>query len=156
MRRKRRAGRATRRTGSAASSDEPSGESETDALLRRVGSWLTGAGAWIWAESINFARENPFVTAAAVAGLVRACGTTVDSGQTGLLFSFGRVKKRLEPGFHLMIPFLQRARIVPTRSRTLELENQRIVTEEGLVYVVRANLVWRIAAPQPSHRTRAA
>ncbi|QDU83738.1 Modulator of FtsH protease HflC [Planctomycetes bacterium Pla163] len=140
----RRTGRGTRQDGDAVKGDGPTGDSETDALLRRVSSWLASAGAWIWAETLHFARENPFVTAAAVAGLVRACGTTVDSGQTGLLFSFGRVKKRLDPGFHLMIPFLQRARIVPTRSRTLELENQRIVTEEGLVYVVRANLVWRI------------
>lgn len=144
MRRTRRRSVAGRNAGRDETSARTGGVSEIGDLLRDVRSWLKGAGAWLWTQSVQFARDNPFVTAAAVAALVRACGTTVDSGQTGLLFSFGRVKKRLEPGFHLMIPFLQRARIVPTRSRTLELENQRIVTTEGLVYLVRANLVWRI------------
>ncbi|MEZ5979450.1 MAG: SPFH domain-containing protein [Planctomycetota bacterium] len=85
------------------------------------------------------------MTAAAVAALVRACGTTIQSGTTGLLYSFGRVKKRLEPGFHVLIPFVQIARVVPTRSRTLDLEDQRVVTSEGLVFLCRANVVFRVA-----------
>jgi len=82
-----------------------------------------------------------FTLAAAV---VRAMGVTIESGQTGLLFSFGRARRELQPGFHLLIPFLQRARRMPTRSRTLDLPSQRVTTFEGLVYHVDANLVYRV------------
>jgi len=84
------------------------------------------------------------IVAATVAALVRAMGVTVQSGQTGLLFSFGRARRTLAPGFHVLIPFLQRARRVPTRSRTLDLPAQRVATMQGLVYHADANLVYRI------------
>ena len=57
---------------------------------------------------------------------------------------FGRARRELEPGFHLLIPFLQRARRMPTRSRTLDLPAQRVATHQGLVYHVDANLVYRV------------
>jgi len=76
--------------------------------------------------------------------LVRAMGTTIESGTTGLLFSFGIVKKELKPGFHLLIPYLQKVRRIATRSRTLDLPAQRVATFEGLVYHVDASLVYRI------------
>jgi hypothetical protein len=78
------------------------------------------------------------------AGLVRAMGVTIESGQTGLLFSFGRARRTLAPGFHPLIPFLQRVRRLPTRSRTLDMPAQRVVTLEGLVYHVDANLIYRV------------
>ncbi len=79
-----------------------------------------------------------------IAALVRAMGVKVESGQTGLLFSFGRARRELHPGFHLLIPFVQRARKMPTRSRTLDLPAQRVVNVDGLVYHVDANLVYRV------------
>ena len=84
------------------------------------------------------------VVLATVAALVRAMGVQIQSGQTGLLFSFGRARRELQPGFHLLIPFLQRARRMPTRSRTLDLPSQRVATVHGFVYHVDANLVYRI------------
>jgi len=75
---------------------------------------------------------------------VRAMGVTVESGQTGLRFSFGRAGRELGPGFYPLIPFLQIVRKVPTRSRTMDLPAQRVATFEGLVYHVDANLVYRV------------
>lgn len=92
----------------------------------------------------QFKDEIVLVLAGAVAAIVRAAGVTVESGQTGLLFSFGRAKRTLQPGFHLLIPFLQSARKIPTRSRTIDLPAQRVVTTVGLVYHVDANLIYRI------------
>ena len=80
----------------------------------------------------------------AVATLVRAMGVKIESGWTGLRFTFGRANKELHPGFHIMIPFVQRARKMPTRSRTLDLPFQRVVNLNGLVYHVDANLVYRV------------
>lgn len=80
--------------------------------------------------------------------IVRATGVTVQSGTTGLLFSFGRAKKLVPPGFRMLIPFLQVVRIVPTRQRTMDLPSQRVTTFDGLVYFADANLVYRVVDVQ--------
>ena len=100
-----------------------------------------GLARWLWA---NYAQELVtalFVTAGAI---VRAAGRTVDSGSTGLKFSFGRAVGVVGPGFHPLIPFLQVIRTLPTRSRTLDLPGQQVTTLDGLVYQVDANLVYRV------------
>ena len=106
---------------------------------------------------------------AVVLAIVRASGVTVKSGNTGLIYTAGRVDRQvprwlrpalplirkvpflsgcprqvLKPGFHPMIPFLQQARRVPTRSRTLDLPAQRVAIPSGHVFVADANIVYRI------------
>src|SRR5690606_38266123 len=81
---------------------------------------------------------------ALVLGLVKASGITVRTGHHALKFTCGRVAKVLEPGFHPLIPGLQVARQVPTRARTLDLEAQRVVTDEGYVFEADATVTWRI------------
>ncbi|MBJ02241.1 MAG: membrane protease subunit, stomatin/prohibitin [Planctomycetes bacterium] len=77
--------------------------------------------------------------------VVRAMGITVKSGQRALRFTGGRAGAVLDPGFHWLIPFLQVARPVPTRSRTIDLPAQRVTTLAGFVFTVDANLVYRVA-----------
>lgn len=93
---------------------------------------------------IAFARENPYLVFLAVWGVVRAMGTTVRTGYTGLFFSFGRAKRVLEPGFVLKIPFFQVVRTLPTRSRTLDVPDQKVTSADGLVWFVDVNLVYRV------------
>lgn len=106
---------------------------------------------------------------AAVLTVVRASGVTVKSGNTGLIYTLGRVDREvprwfrpllpivrrvpflagvprqvLEPGFHPMVPFLQQARRVPTRSRTLDLPAQRVAVPSGHVFLADANVVYRV------------
>ncbi|MEM9383155.1 MAG: SPFH domain-containing protein [Planctomycetota bacterium] len=110
-----------------------------------------------------------YILGGVLLGIIRASGVTVESGTTGLLYTLGRIDRPvplvfrplvpllrqlpwlsgvprtlLEPGFHPMIPFLQRARRVPTRSRTLDLPAQKVATFEGYVFVADANVVYRI------------
>lgn len=117
--------------------------------------------------SLSF--ETLYVIAGIISGILRASGAKVRTGTTGLLYTLGRTdrsvprllrpianrfvredgtplfpRRLLEPGFHFMVPFVQVARMVPTRSRTLDLPAQRVVNHEGYVYVVDANLVYRI------------
>jgi len=107
----------------------------------RLAELLRGVGRWLWADH----RSELFYGGMALLwSLVRAMGKTVESGQTGLKFSFGRAVRVVEPGFHPLLPFLQVIRTLPTRSRTLELAAQRVVTDEGLVWDVDANLVYRV------------
>ncbi len=79
-----------------------------------------------------------------VAATIFAISKTVDEDQRGLKYSFGRVRKVVEPGFHFMIPFVQKIRLVTIRSKTLDLEKQKIVTRDGLVYQLDVSLVYRI------------
>lgn len=106
-------------------------------LVRRAPTVLI---AWL----VDQAQQHPYAVFAAVYAFMRAMGVTVRSGNQGLLFSFGRVRGVIEPGFRFLVPFLQIVRIVPTRHRTLDLEGQKVATLDGLVYRVHATLVWRI------------
>jgi len=109
--------------------------------LRSALELVAGAAAFLWE---NFYEEIRYALIAVVVGLVRAAGKTVQSGQTGLKYSFGRATRELPPGFYPLIPFLQVVRVVATRDRTVDLPQQRVTTLDGLVYDVDANLVFRV------------
>lgn len=98
----------------------------------------------LWRFLAQFKEDLAVIVVATVAAFVRAMGVTIESGWTGLRFDFGRARRELPPGFHPLIPFVQTARRVPTRSRTMDLPAQRVTTYDGLVYLVDANLVYRI------------
>lgn len=85
-----------------------------------------------------------YVLFGTVLGILQAMVVQVKTGHTGLRFRLGRAKKVLNHGTHFQIPFLHTSKVVPTRSRTLDLPGQRVVTFEGLVVHAEANLVWRI------------
>lgn len=94
--------------------------------------------------AVDFARQNPYVVFLMVWGAIRAMGTTVRSGTTGLFFSFGRATRICEPGLVLKIPYFQTVRVLPTRWRTLDVPDQRVTSADGLVWFVDVNLVYRI------------
>lgn len=120
-------------------------------------------------DIFSISAEALYVVIGVVSAIVKASGVTVQSGQTGLLYTIGRTdrpipllfrplvaalqaggkltkvpRRILGPGFHPLFPFLQRVRKVPTRSRTLDLPAQKVATFEGYVFVADANLVFRI------------
>jgi hypothetical protein len=119
-------------------------EEPEPSLLGRLAGWLgtlkgLATTALVWAF-----KEQPYLLFMAVLGFVRATGTTVQTGTTGLMFSFGRAVREIPPGFRPLIPFLQIVVKVPTRSRTMDLPAQRVTTVDGLVYYVDANVVYRV------------
>ncbi|QDV06374.1 SPFH domain / Band 7 family protein [Planctomycetes bacterium Poly30] len=110
-----------------------------------------------------------YIILGVISAIVRASGVTIESGYTGLCYTLGEVDRPLpivfrpfaallrqlgvlkgersavlEPGFHPLIPFLQRVRRVPTRQRTMDLPAQRVATFEGYVFHADANIVFRI------------
>jgi regulator of protease activity HflC (stomatin/prohibitin superfamily) len=105
--------------------------------------WL----GWLGKILLNWAMQNPVLVFFAVMAILRSFGTTVQTGWSGVLFSFGRAQKVLEPGFHPLIPIFQKVRQTPVRSITLNLPKQRITTSDGLVYDVDANIVFRVEDP---------
>ncbi len=98
----------------------------------------------VWEWSIDWAKENAYVVSLAIYSGIRALGTTVKSGNTGLFFSMGRATRVLEPGFVFKIPYFQKVVIMPSRARTMDVPDQKVTSVEGLVWFVDVNLVYRI------------
>lgn len=106
-------------------------------FVEALWSWVLDLPSMLWEEY----RLAVYFAAFAV---VRAAGRTIHTGQTGLKFSFGRAVRVVEPGFYPLLPFLQTIKTLPTRSRTLDLPQQRVTNLDGLVFDVDANLVFRV------------
>jgi regulator of protease activity HflC (stomatin/prohibitin superfamily) len=99
----------------------------------------------IWHLGVNYTREHPWTVAVALYGLALSFGVTIQSGQRGILFRWGRVFKELEPGFHWLIPLVHGVKKTPARSVTIDLPPQKVMTADGLVYEVSVNVVYRVA-----------
>lgn len=111
-------------------------------------SWLWSWSWWILATLVDWlwraAKERPYAAFLVALAIVRSFGTTVQTGSVGVLFSFGRAKKVLQPGFHPLVPVVQQVRHQLVRSITLDLPKQRVMTADELVYDVDANVVYRV------------
>lgn len=96
---------------------------------------------------VAWAKRRPFEAFLVAVAIVRLFGTTVRSGQLGVLFRFGRVVRVVQPGFTWLMPGLETVRKTFSRAITMDLAPQRIATADGLVYDVSATLVYRVADP---------
>ena len=111
-------------------------------FLERAWTWVSAFVVLAWKEHT---REFLYAIAGSVWAVMRLAGKTVESGHVGVKFSFGRAVRTCEPGFYPLIPVFQVIRIVPSRARTLDLPRQTLATDDGLVFEVDANLVYRVA-----------
>lgn len=116
-------------------------EAADPGFLERAWAWLSAFLLLSWKENT---REFLYAIAGGVWALVRLAGKTVESGHIGVKFSFGRVVRTCEPGFYPLVPVFQVIRIVPSRARTLDLPRQTLATDDGLVFEVDANVVYRV------------
>jgi hypothetical protein len=98
----------------------------------------------LWHVGVQYALNHPWAAAAALYGLARGFGVTIQSGQRGVLYRFGRVVKELEPGFHWLVPVVHRVKKTPVRSVSVDLAGQKVMTADGLVYDVTVNFVYRV------------
>jgi regulator of protease activity HflC (stomatin/prohibitin superfamily) len=110
--------------------------------LERAWAWLSAFFLLAWEDHT---RELVYALVASGWAVMRLAGKTVQSGQVGVKFSFGRVAKVCEPGFYPLVPIFQVIRLVPSRARTLDLPRQTLTTADGLVFTVDANVVYRVA-----------
>jgi regulator of protease activity HflC (stomatin/prohibitin superfamily) len=111
-------------------------------------SWVLGLAHTIVDFAISFIVDHPMEAALALFALLRLLGTTIQTGSKGVLFAFGHVRKELEPGFHPLLPIILAVRKIPIRSITQDLPKQRLVTADGLVYDVQANIVYHVVDPK--------
>jgi len=111
-------------------------------FLERAWTWLSAFVLLSWKDHT---REFLYALAGSAWAVMRLAGKTVESGHVGVKFSFGRVARTCEPGFYPLVPVLQVIRIVPSRARTLDLPRQTLATDDGLVFEVDANVVYRVS-----------
>jgi regulator of protease activity HflC (stomatin/prohibitin superfamily) len=102
---------------------------------------------WAWGVLYSYAKQHPMMVALALLAFVRSFGTTVQTGWAGVLFTFGRATRVIEPGFQALFPIVQRVKQIPIRSVTLDLPKQRVSADDGLVYDVQTSIVYRIEDP---------
>lgn len=108
---------------------------------------LLTAFSWIWSWIWNWIQEHPKYMGLVALGVVGLMGTLIETGKRGVLYHFGRAKRVLEPGFHFLIPGLQKVKKVHMRDRTLDLFAQRVTSQDGVVYRVDSSLLFRICNP---------
>ncbi|MDF1664446.1 MAG: SPFH domain-containing protein [Planctomycetota bacterium] len=106
-------------------------------------SWLGTIWKFVWA----WVREHEFETMLMLFAIGRLLAAKIETGWTGVLFKFGKVKRTLEPGVHPLIPWFWQVRKVRTRTITLDVAKQKVSSLDGLVYEVDANLVYRVVDP---------
>ena len=116
-------------------------------MLESLIAWLLAVPGWAWTRLLDWGRRHPTSAILVALAVIRSFGTTVQTGWAGVLFSFGRATKVLEPGFHPLVPIFQKVRQTPIRSIALDLPRQRVTTSDGLVYDVHANIIYRVEDP---------
>jgi len=115
--------------------------------LLEVWAWISAGFVLVWHILLNELNEHPSGALIALYFVARMTGITIQTGQQGVRYRFGRVVRALGPGFHWKVPGLERIRVVPARSQTLDLERQTLSTPNGLVLELDANLVYRVVDP---------
>ncbi len=67
--------------------------------------------------------------------------------EQGLTERFGRYRKTLDPGFHLIIPFIENVRKVDMREQVVDVPPQEVITQDNVVVTVDAVVYYQATDP---------
>ena len=82
-----------------------------------------------------------------IAATVLAGSHVVPEGNCGIVYTFRKYSKTLQPGKCFVLPLIQRLRLVDMRPATSEFENKKVKTKDGLIIGMRDSLKWHVADP---------
>lgn len=68
----------------------------------------------------------------------------VDEYERGLLFQFGKFQGMINPGWRVIIPFVQRMVIIDIRTKTVELSDQEAMTSENVSVKIGAVVFYKV------------
>ena len=68
----------------------------------------------------------------------------IDQTEAGLVMRLGKYNRRLEPGFHWVIPFFESVEADDITTRVESMVNQSLTTRDGKKILVSVNIQWRI------------
>jgi regulator of protease activity HflC (stomatin/prohibitin superfamily) len=67
--------------------------------------------------------------------------------QQGLIERFGRYRKTLDPGLHLIVPFIEKVRKVDMREQVVDVQPQEVITKDNVVVTVDAVVYYQATDP---------
>ena len=67
--------------------------------------------------------------------------------QQGLIERFGRYRKTLDPGLHLIIPFIEKIRKIDMREQVVDVQPQEVITKDNVVVTVDAVVYYQATDP---------
>ena len=68
----------------------------------------------------------------------------IDEYQRGILFVFGKFSKILKPGWHLILPIINRVVKVDIRTKTVDVPEQEAITKDNVSIRINAVLYYKI------------
>jgi regulator of protease activity HflC (stomatin/prohibitin superfamily) len=71
----------------------------------------------------------------------------VQQHELGLTERFGRYRKILEPGFHMIVPFIEKVRKVDMREQVVDVPPQEVITKDNVVVTVDAVVYYQATDP---------
>ena len=67
--------------------------------------------------------------------------------QLGLIERFGRYRKTIEPGLHLIVPFIEKVQKVDMREQVVDVQPQEVITKDNVVVTVDAVVYYQATDP---------
>ncbi|MCL1588505.1 MAG: SPFH/Band 7/PHB domain protein [Actinomycetia bacterium] len=67
--------------------------------------------------------------------------------QQGLVERFGRYRKTLDPGLHLIVPFVEKIRKIDMREQVVDVQPQEVITKDNVVVTVDAVVYYQATDP---------
>ncbi|MFO7699540.1 MAG: SPFH domain-containing protein [Acidimicrobiia bacterium] len=71
----------------------------------------------------------------------------VQQYEQGLVERFGRYRKTLDPGFHLIVPFIEKVRKIDMREQVVDVPPQEVITKDNVVVTVDAVVYFQATDP---------
>jgi regulator of protease activity HflC (stomatin/prohibitin superfamily) len=71
----------------------------------------------------------------------------IQQHELGLIERFGRFRKILDPGFHLIIPFIEKVPKVDMREQVVDVPPQEVITKDNVVVTVDAVVYYQATDP---------
>ncbi len=71
----------------------------------------------------------------------------VQQHEQALLERFGRFRKILDPGFHLIVPFIEKVQRVDMREQVVDVQPQEVITKDNVVVTVDAVVYYQATDP---------
>jgi regulator of protease activity HflC (stomatin/prohibitin superfamily) len=67
--------------------------------------------------------------------------------QQGLIERFGRYRKTIDPGLHLIIPFIEKVQKIDMREQVVDVQPQEVITKDNVVVTVDAVVYYQATDP---------
>jgi regulator of protease activity HflC (stomatin/prohibitin superfamily) len=71
----------------------------------------------------------------------------VQQHEQGLVERFGRYRKTIDPGFHMIIPFIEKIKRVDMREQVVDVPPQEVITRDNVVVTVDAVVYYQATDP---------